>query len=74
METQTATRASTCLCADEAKSYHWNITAVKLGKSRTWQVGKERTEVKNTTLSSATFALFSPSSMYICLYFSPSEV
>nr|NP_001178230.1 alpha-2-macroglobulin-like protein 1 precursor [Bos taurus] len=31
VETQTATRASTCLCADEAKSYHWNITAVKLG-------------------------------------------
>uniref|UniRef100_A0A4W2FRI0 Alpha-2-macroglobulin like 1 n=1 Tax=Bos indicus x Bos taurus TaxID=30522 RepID=A0A4W2FRI0_BOBOX len=31
VETQTDTRASTCLCADEAKSYHWNITAVKLG-------------------------------------------
>uniref|UniRef100_F1SLW8 Alpha-2-macroglobulin like 1 n=1 Tax=Sus scrofa TaxID=9823 RepID=F1SLW8_PIG len=24
-------QASSCLCADEAKSYHWNITAVKLG-------------------------------------------
>ncbi|XP_007935351.1 alpha-2-macroglobulin-like protein 1 [Orycteropus afer afer] len=22
---------SNCLCADEAKSYHWNITAIKLG-------------------------------------------
>ena len=72
MEKQTDPQASTCLCADEAKSYHWNITAVKLGKSRTWQVGKERTEVRNATLSSTTFALFSPSSLYICLYFSPS--
>ncbi|XP_008561491.1 PREDICTED: alpha-2-macroglobulin-like protein 1 [Galeopterus variegatus] len=24
-------RASSCLCADEAKTYHWNITATKLG-------------------------------------------
>ncbi|XP_062051412.1 alpha-2-macroglobulin-like protein 1 [Lepus europaeus] len=24
-------QASSCLCADEAKTYHWNITAVKLG-------------------------------------------
>ncbi|KAM7243900.1 hypothetical protein CapIbe_004508 [Capra ibex] len=31
VEKQTDPQASTCLCADEAKSYHWNITAVKLG-------------------------------------------
>ncbi|XP_043736825.1 alpha-2-macroglobulin-like protein 1 isoform X2 [Cervus elaphus] len=31
VESQTGPQASTCLCADEAKSYHWNITAVKLG-------------------------------------------
>ncbi|XP_024435375.3 alpha-2-macroglobulin-like protein 1 [Desmodus rotundus] len=24
-------QASSCLCADEAKTYHWNITAIKLG-------------------------------------------
>ncbi|XP_023389698.1 alpha-2-macroglobulin-like protein 1 [Pteropus vampyrus] len=24
-------QASSCLCADEAKTYHWNITAVRLG-------------------------------------------
>ncbi|XP_019481705.1 PREDICTED: alpha-2-macroglobulin-like protein 1, partial [Hipposideros armiger] len=24
-------QASNCICADEAKTYHWNITAIKLG-------------------------------------------
>nr|XP_014706448.1 alpha-2-macroglobulin-like protein 1 isoform X1 [Equus asinus] len=31
VESWTDSQASSCLCADEAKTYHWNITAVKLG-------------------------------------------
>ncbi|XP_007537691.1 alpha-2-macroglobulin-like protein 1 [Erinaceus europaeus] len=31
MESQADTGASICLCADEAKTYHWNVTAVTLG-------------------------------------------
>nr|KAF6451459.1 alpha-2-macroglobulin like 1 [Molossus molossus] len=31
VESQTDFEASSCLCADEAKTYHWNITAIKLG-------------------------------------------
>ncbi|XP_007469423.1 PREDICTED: LOW QUALITY PROTEIN: alpha-2-macroglobulin-like protein 1 [Lipotes vexillifer] len=31
VEPGTDSQASSCLCADESKSYHWNITAVKLG-------------------------------------------
>ncbi|XP_031526558.2 alpha-2-macroglobulin-like protein 1 [Vicugna pacos] len=31
VESRTDSGASSCLCADEAKSYHWNITAIKLG-------------------------------------------
>ncbi|XP_026930013.1 alpha-2-macroglobulin-like protein 1 isoform X1 [Acinonyx jubatus] len=31
VESWTGPQDSSCLCADEAKSYHWNITAIKLG-------------------------------------------
>ncbi|XP_026358288.4 alpha-2-macroglobulin-like protein 1 [Ursus arctos] len=31
VESWADSQGSSCLCADEAKSYHWNITAVKLG-------------------------------------------
>ncbi|XP_058599750.1 alpha-2-macroglobulin-like protein 1 isoform X2 [Neofelis nebulosa] len=31
VESWTGPQDSCCLCADEAKSYHWNITAIKLG-------------------------------------------
>nr|XP_058938488.1 alpha-2-macroglobulin-like protein 1 isoform X2 [Kogia breviceps] len=31
VEPGTDSQASSCLCADESKSYNWNITAVKLG-------------------------------------------
>ncbi|XP_057558260.1 alpha-2-macroglobulin-like protein 1 isoform X2 [Hippopotamus amphibius kiboko] len=31
VESQIDSEASSCLCADESKSYHWTITAVKLG-------------------------------------------
>ncbi|XP_070266822.1 alpha-2-macroglobulin-like protein 1 isoform X2 [Myotis yumanensis] len=31
VESWTDSHASSCLCADEAKTYHWNITAIKLG-------------------------------------------
>ncbi|XP_017514328.2 alpha-2-macroglobulin-like protein 1 [Manis javanica] len=31
VESETHSQASSCLCADEAKTYHWNITATKLG-------------------------------------------
>ncbi|XP_077615170.1 alpha-2-macroglobulin-like protein 1 [Crocuta crocuta] len=31
VESRTDSQDSSCLCADEAKSYHWNITAIKLG-------------------------------------------
>ncbi|TKC52175.1 hypothetical protein EI555_018153 [Monodon monoceros] len=31
VEPETDSQASSCLCTDESKSYHWNITAVKLG-------------------------------------------
>ncbi|KAK2505055.1 hypothetical protein MC885_020269 [Smutsia gigantea] len=31
VEAGTDSQASSCLCADEAKTYHWNITATKLG-------------------------------------------
>ncbi|XP_064140723.1 alpha-2-macroglobulin-like protein 1 [Loxodonta africana] len=31
VESWAGSKASSCLCADEAKTYHWNITAIKLG-------------------------------------------
>uniref|UniRef100_A0A2K5PFI2 Alpha-2-macroglobulin like 1 n=1 Tax=Cebus imitator TaxID=2715852 RepID=A0A2K5PFI2_CEBIM len=31
LESRADSQTSSCLCADEAKTYHWNITAVKLG-------------------------------------------
>ncbi|XP_016077279.1 PREDICTED: alpha-2-macroglobulin-like protein 1 [Miniopterus natalensis] len=31
VESWTDSQASSCLCADEAKTHHWNITAIKLG-------------------------------------------
>ncbi|KAM8912429.1 alpha-2-macroglobulin-like protein 1 [Lycaon pictus] len=31
VESWTDSQGSSCLCADEAKTYHWNITAIKLG-------------------------------------------
>ncbi|XP_028388838.1 alpha-2-macroglobulin-like protein 1 [Phyllostomus discolor] len=31
VESWADSQASSCLCADEAKTYHWNITAIKLG-------------------------------------------
>ncbi|XP_036313262.1 alpha-2-macroglobulin-like protein 1 isoform X3 [Pipistrellus kuhlii] len=31
VESWADSHASSCLCADEAKTYHWNITAIKLG-------------------------------------------
>ncbi|XP_006875521.1 PREDICTED: alpha-2-macroglobulin-like protein 1 [Chrysochloris asiatica] len=31
VESWAHSEASSCLCADEAKTYHWNITAIKLG-------------------------------------------
>ncbi|XP_037371219.1 alpha-2-macroglobulin-like protein 1 [Talpa occidentalis] len=31
VESWAESQASSCLCADEAKTYHWNITAIKLG-------------------------------------------
>ncbi|XP_032203069.1 alpha-2-macroglobulin-like protein 1 isoform X1 [Mustela erminea] len=31
VQSWTDSQGSSCLCADEAKSYHWNITAIKLG-------------------------------------------
>ncbi|XP_032126250.1 alpha-2-macroglobulin-like protein 1 [Sapajus apella] len=31
LESWADSQTSSCLCADEAKTYHWNITAVKLG-------------------------------------------
>ena len=70
VEPGTDSQASSCLCADESKSYHWTITAVKLGKRRKWQMGKESTETENSTLSSTVFALFSLSSLYLPLFFS----
>lgn len=71
VEPETDSQASSCLCTDESKSYHWNVTAVKLGKRRKWQMGKESTETENSTLSSTVFALFSlSSSLYLPLFFS----
>ncbi|KAM8777502.1 LOW QUALITY PROTEIN: alpha-2-macroglobulin-like protein 1 [Rhynchonycteris naso] len=32
VESWTDSQSSSCLCADEAKTYHWNITAIKLGR------------------------------------------
>ncbi|KAM9674111.1 alpha-2-macroglobulin-like protein 1 [Trichechus inunguis] len=32
IESWAGSEASSCLCADEAKTYHWNITTIKLGK------------------------------------------
>ncbi|XP_015419559.1 PREDICTED: alpha-2-macroglobulin-like protein 1 [Myotis davidii] len=31
VESRTDSHASSCLCADEAKTYHWTITAIRLG-------------------------------------------
>ncbi|XP_054446808.1 alpha-2-macroglobulin-like protein 1 [Pteronotus mesoamericanus] len=31
VESWTSSQASSCLCADEVKTYHWNITAIELG-------------------------------------------
>lgn len=32
MESRAAGQASSCLCAEEAKTFHWDIAAVRLGK------------------------------------------
>ncbi|XP_008048508.1 alpha-2-macroglobulin-like protein 1 [Carlito syrichta] len=32
VESQAESQASRCLCAEEAKTFHWNITAIKLGR------------------------------------------
>jgi hypothetical protein len=46
VESLAGCQASTCVCADEAQTCYWNITATKLGMSGEWQMNKEDLERK----------------------------
>lgn len=67
-------QASSCLCADEAKTYHWNITAVRLGKRRKGLDGHGKRRAKAQRLRSPSFTAFAlfllSFSFYLLLLFS----
>lgn len=66
-------QASSCLCADEAKTYHWNITAVRLGKRRKGLDGHREHRAKAQRLRSPPLlhllCFFFPF-RFTCFYFS----